>query len=99
MDLFRGLQPDLSAEEAARIREALKHSLPTMTAQTPTTLIPNIVASRLSNRMDLMGRNYVVDAACATSHVAVGNAVKDLLTDSCDYALVGATQASAWCWS
>jgi acyl transferase domain-containing protein len=94
VDLIRSLNPALSAEDAVRIRAALKRSLPTMTAQTPTTLIPNIVASRLSNRMDLMGPNYVVDAACATSHVAVGNAVKDLLTDSCDYVLAGATQAS-----
>lgn len=95
VDVIRGLIPGLSAEEVARIRGALKRSLPTMTAQTPATLIPNIVAARLSNRMDLMGQNYVVDAACATSHVAVGNAVKDLLTDACDYVLVGATQASA----
>jgi acyl transferase domain-containing protein len=94
LDVVRGLYPGLSAEEAARIRAALKGSLPPMTAQTPTTLIPNIVASRLANRMDLMGPNYVIDAACATSHISVGNAVKDLLTDDCDYVLVGATQAS-----
>ena len=94
LDVIRGLYPGLSAEEAARIRAALKGSLPPMTAQTPTTLIPNIVASRLANRMDLMGPNYVIDAACATSHISVGNAVKDLLTDDCDYVLVGATQAS-----
>jgi acyl transferase domain-containing protein len=94
LDVLRGLYPGLSAEEAARIRAALKGSLPPMTAQTPTTLIPNIVASRLANRMDLMGPNYVIDAACATSHISVGNAVKDLLTDDCDYVLVGATQAS-----
>jgi acyl transferase domain-containing protein len=94
VDIIRGLNPELSAEEVARVREALKRSLPAMNAQTPATLIPNIVASRLSNRLDLMGPNYVVDAACATSHVALGNAVKDLLTDDCDYVLVGATQAS-----
>lgn len=94
VDVVGSLNPGLSAEEAARLRSALKGSLPPMTPQTPPTLIPNIAASRLANRMDLMGINYVIDAACATSHVSVGNAVKDLLTDACDYVLVGATQAS-----
>lgn len=94
VDVIRELYPGLSAEEAARIREALKRSLPPMTAQTPTALLPNIIASRLANRLDLMGPSYILDAACATSHIAVGNAVKDLLTDACDYVLVGASQTS-----
>lgn len=94
MDVLRGLFPALSAEEAARIRKALKSSLPPMTAQSGPTLIPNIIASRIASRMDLMGPSYTLDAACATSHIAVGNAVRDLLTDACDYALVGASQAS-----
>jgi acyl transferase domain-containing protein len=94
VDVIRGLNPDLSAQEAARLREALKKSLPQMTPQTPPTLIPNIIAGRIANRMDLMGRSYILDAACATSHVAVENAMKDLLTDACDYVLVGATQTS-----
>jgi acyl transferase domain-containing protein len=94
VDVMRGLNPDLSAQEAARIREALKKSLPKMTPQTPATLIPNIIAGRIANRMDLMGRSYILDAACATSHIAVENAMKDLLTDGCDYVVVGATQTS-----
>jgi acyl transferase domain-containing protein len=95
VEVVRGLNPDLSEHEVAQIRETLKHSLPAMTPQTPSTLIPNIIASRIANRMDLAGRSYILDAACATSHVALENAVKDLLTDSCDYVLVGATQAAA----
>jgi len=94
VDLLRSLNPGLSEEEIARVREALKRSLPPMSPQTPPTLIPNIIAGRIANRMDLMGSSYTLDAACATSHIAVGNAVKDLLTDSCDYVLAGATQAS-----
>jgi acyl transferase domain-containing protein len=94
MDVLRGLVPDAPEEELARVRAALKRSLPPMTPQTPPTLIPNIIAGRIANRMDLMGTSYTIDAACATSHIAVGNAVKDLLTDACDFVLAGATQAS-----
>jgi acyl transferase domain-containing protein len=94
VEVLRSLYPDISTAEAARIRASLKRSLPPMTAQTPTALLPNIIASRLANRLDLMGPSYILDAACATSHIAVGNAVRDLLTDACDYVLVGATQTS-----
>lgn len=94
IEVLRGVYPDLSPADAGRIRESLKRSLPPMTAQTPAALLPNIIASRLANRLDLMGPSYILDAACATSHIAVGNAVRDLLTDACDYALVGATQTS-----
>lgn len=94
IDIIRALNPGVSAEDTARIRKALKQSLPPMTPQTPPTLIPNIMASRIANRMDLMGHNYIIDAACATSHIALANAMKDLLTDSCDFVLVGASQVS-----
>lgn len=94
VDVVRSLVPGVSEQELARIREALRRSLPPMTPQTPPTLIPNIIAGRIANRMDLMGTSYTLDAACATSHIAVGNAVKDLLTDTCDFVLAGATQAS-----
>ena len=94
VDVVRSLNPGISEGEISRIREALKRSLPPITAQTAPTLIPNIAAGRIANRMDLMGPSYILDAACATSHIAVGNAVKDLLTDACDFVLAGATQAS-----
>lgn len=93
-EILGQLHPDLPAGELARIREALRASLPPMTAQTPPTLIPNIIAGRIANRMDLMGTSYILDAACATSHITLDNAMKDLLTDNCDYVLAGATQTS-----
>jgi acyl transferase domain-containing protein len=94
VEVIAELHPEMSQAELGTLREGLKKSLPAFTPQTPPTLIPNIIAGRIANRMDLMGASYILDAACATSHIAVGNGVKDLLTDECDYALVGATQAS-----
>lgn len=95
VQILRHLNPDLGEEEVQAIRAALKKSLPQMTTQTPPTLIPNIIAGRIANRLDLMGTSYVLDAACATSHLTMANAVKDLLTDACDYVIAGATQAAA----
>ncbi len=57
-------------------------------------MIPNIIAGRIANRLDLMGPSYTIDGACASSLIAVQVAMRDLLTDECDMALVGGVQAS-----
>ena len=41
-------------------------------------LVPNLAASRVANRLDLRGPAYTVDAACASSLVAVDQAVSEL---------------------
>jgi acyl transferase domain-containing protein len=91
--ILRQLNPDLTDREAERIRQHLDKSLPQITAQTPPTLIPNIISGRVANRLDLMGANYIVDGACASSSIAIDNAMKDLLLDRCDLVLVGGVQA------
>jgi acyl transferase domain-containing protein len=94
LDVLRQLVPDLSEAEVRDVAERLRSSLPPITPQTPATAIPNIVAGRTANRLDLMGANYTIDAACASSLIAVDHAVKDLLLDRCDLALAGGVQTS-----
>src|SRR5207248_1445334 len=67
----------------------LKQHLPPFHADTVAGLIPNITAGRIANRLDLMGPSYTVDAACASSLLAVDLAARDLRSDQCDLALVG----------
>nr|WP_244199514.1 beta-ketoacyl synthase N-terminal-like domain-containing protein [Amycolatopsis thailandensis] len=52
-------------------------------------LVPDLAASRLANRLDLRGPAYTVDAACASSLVAVDHAVRELATGRCDVVLAG----------
>ncbi|MDH3285505.1 MAG: type I polyketide synthase, partial [Acidobacteriota bacterium] len=52
-------------------------------------LVPNIAAGRIANRLDLMGPSYTIDAACASSLIAVDTAVQELRAGRCDMALVG----------
>jgi acyl transferase domain-containing protein len=92
--ILRQLFPELSDREADRIRGYLDRSLPPMTSQTPPTLIPNVIAGRIANRLDLMGANYLIDGACASALLAVDHAMKDLLLDRCDLAITGAVQAT-----
>lgn len=93
MDLLRAWAPNLSDAERAAIRQSLRASLPPLEPQTLPSLIPNILAGRIANRLDLMGANYVIDAACASSLLAVDQAIKNLLLDRADLALVGGVQA------
>ena len=41
-------------------------------------LVPNLAASRIANRLDLRGPAYTIDAACASSLLAVDQACREL---------------------
>ena len=88
------LDPTRPPEELAELRSRLKASLPRLAADTVPGLVPNVVCGRVMNRFDLMGASYTVDAACASSLVALANGVSDLRSGRCDVAVVGGVQVS-----
>jgi acyl transferase domain-containing protein len=94
LGVLRQLHPEYSDDELSAIRTALKATLPPFHADTAPGLVPNIISGRIANRLDLMGANYIVDAACASSLVAVDHAVRDLQSGRCDMALAGGVNAS-----
>ena len=49
----------------------------------------NITAGRVTNRLDLGGTNYVVDAACASSLSAISAALNELHLGLCDAVITG----------
>ncbi len=93
VDVIRGLFPDMTDAQAADIHKTLKAKLPPMNASTIPAMIPNVIAGRIANRLDLKGANYIVDAACASSLVALSHGVNNLLLGRCDVAMVGGVQA------
>jgi len=54
-----------------------------------STAIPNIVTSRAANRLNLCGAAFIVDAACASSLIALEQAIRRLRNGECDLAVVG----------
>jgi acyl transferase domain-containing protein len=94
LGVLRQLHPEYTDEELSTIRKSLKSMLPPFHADTAPGLVPNIISGRIANRLDLMGANYIVDAACASSLVAVDLAVRDLQSGRCDMALAGGVNAS-----
>jgi acyl transferase domain-containing protein len=94
LGVLRQLHPEYTDDELATIRKSLKATLPPFHADTAPGLVPNIISGRIANRLDLMGANYIVDAACASSLVAVDLAIRDLQSGRCDMALAGGVNAS-----
>ncbi|MER7183965.1 beta-ketoacyl synthase N-terminal-like domain-containing protein [Streptomyces hyaluromycini] len=83
------LVPDLSPGQLARVREAFTERLGPASPEHAIGLVPNLAASRIANRLDLRGPAYTVDAACASSLVAVDQAVTELSAGRCDLMLAG----------
>ncbi|MEW1775380.1 beta-ketoacyl synthase N-terminal-like domain-containing protein [Streptomyces sp. NPDC086777] len=83
------LVPDLTPGQLARVREAFTERLGPASPESAIGLVPNLAASRIANRLDLRGPAYTVDAACASSLVAVDQAVTELAAGRCDLMLAG----------
>ncbi|WP_424969197.1 beta-ketoacyl synthase N-terminal-like domain-containing protein [Dinoroseobacter sp. S76] len=94
LSILKKLHPDTSEGELADVKAQLKASLPPFNAEMAPALVPNLVTGRISNRMDFKGANYIVDAACASSLIAMDRGVADLRAGRCDMAVVGGVHAS-----
>ncbi|HEY2834221.1 MAG TPA: beta-ketoacyl synthase N-terminal-like domain-containing protein [Sporichthyaceae bacterium] len=83
------LAPQLGAEQLGAIRDAFVAQLGPDRPESAIGLVPNLAASRIANRLDLRGPASTVDAACASSLVAVDAAVAELIRGRCDVMLAG----------
>ncbi|HEV3174228.1 MAG TPA: polyketide synthase, partial [Actinocrinis sp.] len=86
---LRELMPDLPDDRAEQVRAAFADALGPHKPEAAIGLVPNLAASRISNRLDVRGPAYTVDAACASSLVAVDHAVAELVAGRCDAMLAG----------
>jgi acyl transferase domain-containing protein/NAD(P)-dependent dehydrogenase (short-subunit alcohol dehydrogenase family) len=86
--------PQLFGPQTWELLEQAGDALPTWTEDSFPGLLPNVVPGRISNRLDLSGPNYAVDAACASSLAAVSAALQELKLGEVDLALVGGVDAS-----
>ena len=92
--ILKQLHPEHTDAELAEIKRQIKAGLPPFHSDTSAGLVPNIITGRIANRLDLMGPNYLIDAACASSLVAVEMAARELRTGNCDLALAGGVNSN-----
>jgi phosphopantetheine--protein transferase-like protein len=95
------LFPGLSKEEIEKIKKDYQARQGRYQADTASGVMPNMVVSLVANKLDLKGPAYTIDAACASSLLAVEHSINLLLSGQCDLALAGGmhmTQNSVF-WS
>ena len=83
-ELLGQIFPGASNGAREEIRKRLVAALPPVTPEVVACAMPSLIAGRAANRFNVMGRNYTVDAACASSLVAVDNVVRSLRERRCD---------------
>jgi acyl transferase domain-containing protein/phosphopantetheinyl transferase/acyl carrier protein len=95
LSILRALHPEWSADQFETIRADLKASLPPFGPATVPSQLTNSTAGRVSNRLDLAGASFVVDAASASSLVALDLGSRALVDRRADLSLVGAVYLAA----
>ncbi|MBO9672460.1 MAG: SDR family NAD(P)-dependent oxidoreductase [Sphingobacteriaceae bacterium] len=82
---FRGYYKQVLGEIPAELDAAL----PKTTEDSFPGILANVISGRITNRLNLGGRNYTVDAACASSLAAIDLACQELFLEKSDMVLAG----------
>ncbi|MDH6250335.1 acyl transferase domain-containing protein/NAD(P)H-dependent flavin oxidoreductase YrpB (nitropropane dioxygenase family)/NAD(P)-dependent dehydrogenase (short-subunit alcohol dehydrogenase family)/acyl carrier protein [Chryseobacterium sp. H1D6B] len=82
---FRGFYKQVFGE----LHEEVKETFPYTTEDSFPGILANVIAGRITNRLDLGGRNFTVDAACASSLAALELACQELILGKSDMVLAG----------
>ncbi|MBT2468520.1 acyltransferase domain-containing protein, partial [Streptomyces sp. ISL-66] len=87
---LRELAPELGEGRIAAVRSAFQDALGPERPDASIGLVPSFTAARTANRLDFRGPAYTLDAACASSLLAVDQAVGLLAGGRCDAVVAGA---------
>lgn len=89
VNILKDLLPDLGEEEIEKVKKEFQLRKGRFGPDTAMGLIPNLVASLVANRFNLGGVAYTLDAACASSLIAIDHAVQELNSNRCDMVIAG----------
>ncbi|MET7619198.1 beta-ketoacyl synthase N-terminal-like domain-containing protein [Streptomyces sp. NPDC005408] len=87
---LRELAPELGEKRITEVREAFQSGLGPERPEASIGLVPSFTAARTANRLDFRGPAYTIDAACASSLLAVEQGIGLLAGGSCDLVVAGA---------
>lgn len=87
--LLTQVLPHLAAEEIDKVKHEFQQSKGRFGPDTAMGLIPNLVASLVANRLNLGGPAFTLDAACASSLIAIDHAVRELNSGRCNMMIAG----------
>jgi len=89
MEHYLNQLDDIDPAVRESVLKALHRTLPQLTEDSFSGILPNVMAGRVANRFDLGGPNIAIDAACGSSLAALDAAVKELRQGTSDLAVVG----------
>ncbi|MDR2122345.1 MAG: SDR family NAD(P)-dependent oxidoreductase [Flavobacteriaceae bacterium] len=69
--------------------DEVKNSLPRLNSDSFAGVLSNVISGRVANRLNLGGRNFTVDAACASSLAALDIGCQELYSYRSDMVLLG----------
>ncbi|GAB6146718.1 beta-ketoacyl synthase N-terminal-like domain-containing protein [Desulfocicer niacini] len=92
-EYYSGKLKDIPVQIKEDILKTIKGNLPKWTTDSFPGVIGNVIAGRITNRLNLGGMNFTCDAACASSFAAMDIAIRQLRTNACDAAVVGGVDA------
>jgi acyl transferase domain-containing protein/phosphopantetheinyl transferase len=87
--VLKEILPDLGEVEIEKVKHEFQSRKGRFSADTAMGLIPNLVASLVANRLNLGGMAYTLDAACASSLIAIDHAVQELNSGRCNMVIAG----------
>jgi 3-oxoacyl-(acyl-carrier-protein) synthase/phosphopantetheinyl transferase/malonyl CoA-acyl carrier protein transacylase len=87
--VLKDLMPQLTDAEIEKVKHEFQLRKGRFSADTAMGLIPNLVASLVANRLNLGGLAFTLDAACASSLIAVDHGVQELNSGRCDMIIAG----------
>lgn len=94
VQMLKSALPHLQPEELNRVKKEFQLKKGRFGADTAMGLIPNLVASLVANRLNLGGTAYTVDAACASSLIAIDHAVNELHSCRLNMVIAGGVHVS-----
>jgi len=99
--LLKEILPGLGDAEVEKVKQEFQLRKGRFSADTAMGLIPNLVASLVANRLNLGGVAFTLDAACASSLIAIDHGVQELNSGRCDMVIAGGvhTGQNAAFWS
>ncbi|WP_329009166.1 polyketide synthase dehydratase domain-containing protein [Micromonospora rifamycinica] len=89
VSILRELIPDVDPARLELLRKKFDERLGPYQPEGTIGLVPNLAASRVANRLDLRGPAYTIDAACASSLIAVDQGITELVNGRLDAVLAG----------
>lgn len=87
--VLKDLLPQLGTEDIEKVKHEFQARKGRFGPDTAMGLIPNLVASLVANRLNLGGVAFTLDAACASSLIAIDHAIQELNSGRCNMVIAG----------